>query len=405
MAKVKTNWFIVIMLWLAGIAAAMQFAKFSFAFDFLKNQYNINPFWIGLSLSVVGLIGLIFGITISIYISKIGQNKILLISLLLGVIISCIQSLSPIFPIVFISRILEGISHLGIVVTAPIIMILLSSEKNHSIVMGLWSSFFGIAFSVTAWAGKPIMELFSISGLFLVHALLLFVIFFVLFFSIKKLDIPHDENNKISFLTAHIKVYSNWRTVSPGILFFFHTFMYIALFTFLPRLSENENTKNLLLVVLPLISIIGTMIAGIISQYFLSPSKLSVVAYISLLALIFVVKLSFNNNAFFVATSMVLILFSGIIQGSVFSLIPNISLTTEDQTNANGAVAQLGNLGSTLGPPVFSYFLTLGRDSIIIIVMLFSLLGAISGIFIMTRIKVYTTTLYDKNSYPFTRKL
>ena len=84
---------------------------------------------------------------------------------------------------------------------------------------------------------------------------------------------------------------------------------------------------------------------------------------------------------------MVLILFSGIIQGSVFSLIPNISQTTEEQTNANGAVAQLGNLGSTLGPPIFSYFLTLGRNSIITILMLLSLLGAISGIFIMNKIK------------------
>ena len=387
MAKVKTNWFIVIILWLAGIAAAMQFAKFSFAFDLLKDQYDVSPFWIGLSLSVVGLIGLIFGITVSIYSSKITQNKILLISILLGVFISFIQALNPIFPIVFISRVLEGVSHLGIVVTAPIIMILLSSEKHHSIVMGLWSSFFGIAFSITAWAGKPIMELYSVSGLFLVHAILLFVIFLILFFSIRKLDVPHNENNKISFLTAHIKVYSNWRTVSPGVLFFFHTFMYIALFTFLPRLSENENTKNLLLVALPLISIIGTMIAGITSQYFVSPSKLSVVAYISLLVLIFVVKLSFNNNTLFAAASMVLILFSGIIQGSVFSLIPIISRTTEDQTNANGAVAQLGNLGSTLGSPIFSYFLTFGKDSIIFIVMVFSLLGAISGVFIMRKMK------------------
>jgi len=387
MAKVKTNWFIIIILWFAGIAAAMQFAKFSFAFDFLKEQYNVNPFWIGLSLSIVGLIGLIFGVTVSIYSSKITQNKILLISLLLGVLISFIQALNPVFPIIFISRVLEGISHLGIVVSAPIIMILLSSEKHQSIVMGLWSSFFGIAFSVTAWAGKPIIELFTISGLFLIHGILLFVIFLILLFLIRKLDIPHGENNKISFLTAHLKVYSNWRAVSPGVLFFFHTFMYIALFTFLPRLSENESTKNSLLIVLPLMSIIGTMIAGIISQYFISPAKLSVVAYISLFVLIFVIKLSFNNNPLFAVASMVLILFSGVIQGTVFSLIPNISLTTEDQTNANGAVAQFGNLGSTLGSPIFSYFLTLGRDSIPIIVMIFSLLGAITGIFITGKMK------------------
>jgi nitrate/nitrite transporter NarK len=255
-----------------------------------------------------------------------------------------------------------------------------------------------------AWAGKPIMELFSISGLFLFHAILLFAIFLILFFSLKKLGIPHKENNKISFLTAHKKVYSNWRTVSPGVLFFFHTFMYIALFTFLPGLTGDEKTRELLLIALPLISIAGTMIAGIVSQYFLSPSKLSVVAYISLLVLIFVIKISFDNNILFVVTSMILILFSGIIQGSVFSLIPNISMTTEEQTNSNGAVAQLGNFGSTLGPPVFSYFLVYGKTSIIIIVMLLSVSGAISGIIITKKIrKEKTNNVRSKVSVQYNR--
>ncbi|QQO09992.1 MFS transporter [Breznakiella homolactica] len=387
MDKAKTNWFLVIVLWFAGIAAAMQFAKFSFAFDSLKNQYTVNPFWIGLSLSIVGLIGLVFGITVSIYVPKIGQNKILLISLLLGAVISLIQASNPAFPVLFISRIMEGISHLGIIVTAPAIIIFLSSEKHHSLVMGLWSSFFGVAFSVTAWAGKPIMELFSISGLFLAHAIIMISIFVILFFTIRKIHIPHTEDNKVSFITAHKKVYSNWRTVSPGIIFFFHTFMFIALFTFLPGLSGDEKTKSMLLIILPLISIGGTMAAGIVSQYFVSPSKLSVFAYISLLLLICVIKLSFNNNILFIAASMILILFSGIIQGSVFSLIPKISLSAEEQTNANGVVAQLGNLGSTLGPPVFSYFLVYGKNSIIIIVMLLSILGAVSGLIITKKIK------------------
>ena len=70
-------------------------------------------------------------------------------------------------------------------------------------------------------------------------------------------------------------------------------------------------------------------------------------------------------------------------------MIPNISLTTEDQTNANGSVVQLGNLGSTLGTPVFSYFFVFGRDSIIVIVMLLSLFGALCGLYITKRIKEY----------------
>jgi nitrate/nitrite transporter NarK len=162
--------------------------------------------------------------------------------------------------------------------------------------------------------------------------------------------------------------------------------MYIALFTFLPGLTGDEKTKNPLLIALPLISIAGTMAAGIISQYFLPPSKLIVLAFISLIVLMFVIKLSFNNNFSFIIASMVLLLFSGIIQGSVFALIPNISLSTEEQTNANGAVTQLGNLGSTLGPAVFSYFLTYGRDSVIVIVILLGIFGAASGIAIAKKL-------------------
>jgi len=386
MEKNKTKWLIVFVLWLAGIAAAMEFAIFSVTFELLNTQYSISSFWIGLLLSIVGLAGLIFGITASIYVSKIGHKAVLLTCLLLGAIISFIQALHPAFPILFITRIIEGISYLGIVITAPIIMILASLKKHHSLVMGLWSSFFGTAFFVTALIGKSIPELYSISVLLLIHALLMIAILIILILFIKKINIPSSKEEKIKFLAAHKMIYSNWRTLSPGVLFFFLTFMLVSLFTFLPGLSEDENIKNILVIGLPLISIAGTIAAGILSQYFISPAKLSVFAFTSLIVLISMIMLSFNNSILFIIVSMTLILFAGMIQGSAFSLIPNIALSTKDQTNANGAVTQLGNLGSTLGPPVFSYFLIFGKSSIIIIVILLSILGAISGIFITKKI-------------------
>ena len=387
MEKIKTNRILVFVLWFAGIAAAMQFAKFSVAFDFLNDQYNVGSFWIGLSLSIVGLVGLIFGVTISIYVSRIGHKNILFACLFLGVIISFVQALHPVFPVLLISRVIEGISHLGIIVTAPVIMVSVSSDKHHSLVMGLWSSFFGIAFSVMALIAKPVFQAYSVFTIFLIHAILMAVIFLSLFFLTKKLIIPRNSETNTSFFTAHKNIYSNWRTFSPGVLFFFHTFMYIALFTFLPGLSGNENTRNLLLVVLPLVSIIGTMIAGIITQFLLPPSKLCMTAYIALIVLIIAVKLSFDNKTFFILSTIILIFFSGIIQGSVFSLIPNISLSTDEQTKGNGSVAQLGNLGSTLGSPVFSYFLLFGRNSIVIMVIILGVLGALTGLFITKKIR------------------
>jgi predicted MFS family arabinose efflux permease len=394
MEREKTNWFVIIILWFAGISAAMQFAKFSYAFIYLKDLYNVGHFWMGLSLSVVALIGLIFGLTISIYISKIGQSKILLLSLLLSAVLSLLQALFiQSFPLIFVTRILEGISHLGILVTAPILIISLSAKKHQSIAMGLWSSFFGVSFFITPLIGRPIMEMFaanvmySVDALFLLHAAISLLLFIVLFFLIRKIKIPHIENKKESFLAVHKKVYSDWKEVSPGILFFFHTFMFIALFTFLPGFAGDEKTRHFLLIVLPLLSIAGTFAEGIISQYFMLPSRLNMCAYIALVVLILIIKFSLDNVTVFIVASMILLFFSGIIQGSVFSIIPSLSSSADEQTNENGAVAQLGNLGSIMGAPVISHFLVYGENSMILIIMFLGIMGAISAMIITRKIK------------------
>jgi nitrate/nitrite transporter NarK len=163
--------------------------------------------------------------------------------------------------------------------------------------------------------------------------------------------------------------------------------MFIALFTFLPGLAGDEKTRHLLLVCLPLISIAGTFAEGIISQYFLMPSRLNMLAYMALVILIVIIKYSLGNVSLFIIASMVLLFFSGIIQGSVFSLIPSLSASADDQTNENGAVAQLGNLGSIMGAPIFSHFLVYGENSIIIIVMVLGILGAASAAIITRKIK------------------
>jgi nitrate/nitrite transporter NarK len=261
--------------------------------------------------------------------------------------------------------------------------------------MGLWSSFFGISFFITPLIGRPVMERFSIPGLFLVHAIISLILFIVLFFLIRKINVPHNEKEKIHFIAAHKHVYSDWKEVSPGILFFFHTLMFIALFTFLPGLSGDEKTRHLLVLLLPLLSIAGTFAEGIISQYFMMPSRLNMLAYTALVILILLIGFSLNNLSLFIVFSLVLLFFSGIIQGSVFSLIPSLSTSTEDQTNENGAVAQLGNLGSIMGAPIFSYFLVYGKNSIIIIVMILGILGALSAMIITRKIIKWKKSLPD----------
>jgi nitrate/nitrite transporter NarK len=42
----------------------------------------------------------------------------------------------------------------------------------------------------------------------------------------------------------------------------------------------------------------------------------------------------------------------GLIQGGSFAIVPQLNETAVTQAQANGAMAQMGNLGNTLGTPV-----------------------------------------------------
>lgn len=84
----NTHWSRVIVLWLCGIVAAMQFAKISFAFLALQQVYGTSPATMGLVLSAVGMMGLVFGVTAGVLAPVIGYERLLLAGLWAGALVS-----------------------------------------------------------------------------------------------------------------------------------------------------------------------------------------------------------------------------------------------------------------------------------------------------------------------------
>ena len=144
----KTQWLEVALLWVAGVSAAMQFAKFSVSFDALLAHYQQGATLTGMSLSVVGIAGLIFGVSAGMIASRFGYLRVLVGALLLGGVLSFIQSTLPPFNVLLLTRLLEGFSQLGVVVAAPTLIAKLSAPKHKSLTMGIWGTFFGVAFAV-----------------------------------------------------------------------------------------------------------------------------------------------------------------------------------------------------------------------------------------------------------------
>ncbi|WP_394791958.1 MFS transporter [Rhodoferax sp.] len=371
----STPWPRVITLWLCGVLAAMQFSKVSFAFQALQAAYGASPQAMGWILSTVGMVGLVFGVTVGLCAPAIGYRRLLLAGMGLGALLALLQSLAPPFPLLWLTRLFEGVSQLAVVVAAPTLVMQHSAPRHRSIAMGLWSTFVGVAFALTAAGGGWVLAQFQLRGLLLVHALGMALMCVAVLAMVPRDGAAAQPWPAFASLPQlHLRIYRQWATALPGCCFFFYTATAIALLTFIPQQAGAD--RRGLAVVLPLVSICGTFSAGWLAQSVLRPSLLVRLAFAGVAVAGLALGACMATAVPIAPVALLLIYLVGLAGGSSFALIPYLSDAPPVQARATGAVAQMGNLGSTLGPPVFAYaIVALGGLGLVLPVLVFALLG------------------------------
>ena len=387
----KTYWFEVILLWIAGVSAAMQFAKFSISYDAVLTHYQAGPTVTGIALSIVGVVGLIFGVSAGVYAGRIGYRKVLVGALLLGSVLSLIQSFLPPFELILITRLLEGFSQLGVVVAAPTMIARLSANRHRSITMGLWGTFFGVAFAISGFVGKWILVNFGLSALYLSHAILIGAMAFSITIFLRKNGSLFDSvkvTNPEKILTLLAKIYRNPRIVFPSIIFLFYTCTLVSMLTYIPRFIDDESLKSTMQILLPLISTAGSFIAGALSQYVIRPQKMTLVAYAAAAISALTLLSTLTEPLLFCAVVSVMIFSIGMLPGATLAMIPLLARDQDEQAQGYGLIAQLGNLGATVGPPSFATVITLfGIHGLTSLVLVFCCFGILFSL-LCGRIKV-----------------
>lgn len=370
-----THWPRITTLWLCGVLAAMQFSKVSFAFQALQAAYGATPAAMGWILSSVGMVGLVFGVTVGLVAPAIGYRRLLLAGMGLGAVLALLQSLAPPLPLLWLTRLLEGVSQLAVVVAAPTLVMQHSAPQHRSIAMGLWSTFVGVAFALTAAGGGWVLARFQLNGLLLLHAVGMAAMGLAVLAMVPA-DGPRAQPwpALTSLPQLHARIYGQWATALPGGCFFFYTASAIALLTFLPQHAGAD--RAWLAVALPLVGIAGTFSAGWLAQSLVPPAWLVRGAFSGVALVGLVLGVCLRMGWPMASAALLLTYLVGLAGGASFALIPYLSQVPSEQARATGAVAQLGNLGSTLGPPVFAYaMVALGSLGLVLPVLGFALLG------------------------------
>ena len=377
--ETKTAWLEVMLLWAAGISVAMQFAKFSISYDALLAHYQEGATLTGAAISVVGVVGLIFGVSAGVIVGRVGYRRSLIGALALGSMMSFLESLMPNFELMMVCRVIEGFSQLGVVVAAPTMIARLSAPQHRSITMGLWGTFFGVAFAISGLFGEMILRHYGMGSLFFAHGLFIGGVACVLFFRLERNN-PLYENQKgaqqSKLLAQMSQVYRNPRNILPAAIFLFYTCMFVSLLTYIPRLVEDQQLRSIIRTCLPLMSIAGTFLAGALSQYMMRPQNVAIMAYSVIAASAVMLNFFTTSPVLFCVLAGVMVLSAGLVTGASMSMIPALARNPNEQAQTYGLVAQLGNLGSTIGPPSFATMLSLfGVQGLVSLVLIFCVCG------------------------------
>lgn len=343
---------LVVLLWCAGLGAAAQFGKISILYDTLRATYGGHgEVALGLVVSIVGMVGLIFGTTAGLLVARIGPRRAIVAALAAGAAMSALQALMPSYPLMLASRVIEGASHLAIVVVGPTMIATLAPEHRRPLAMTLWSSFFGVTYTLLALIGPHATPI----GLFLGHAAYMALLAMVL-----ALTLPPDPRQPPAplgnLLKQHAEIYVSPRLAAPAMGFCCYTFLYVAVLTLLPP-ETPETHRALIAAGMPLVSIAVSLTLGVQLLGRMSAVRLVQAGYAAAIPGFLILWLFWGQGAGMVVGGFVLSGALGIVQGASFAAIPELNQTPQDRARAAGAVAQLGNLGTTTGTPALAALL------------------------------------------------
>ncbi|MDW3221945.1 MAG: MFS transporter [Paracoccaceae bacterium] len=351
MNREKSDWFLIVALWGAGLGAAAQYGKFSAIFDQLPAIYPDAGASLGLVVSIVGMLGIIFGVAAGLLVARVRYRRALLLALWIGAAISVFQAFLPPLPLMLASRALEGLSHLAIVVAAPTLIAQLCAPKDRGLALTLWGTFFGVAFTILAWAGLPLVAWQGVPALLMAHAIYMagFALYLGARLKTLRIDNPVPPLSMAKILRDHLVIYRSPSISAPAVGWLFYTFCFVSILTVLPPFLDPE-LRALVMGAMPLMSIASSMTLG--------------VALLKRVSAVTVILMGFAGSALSIfwlwsvpgdpVGCLSLAAAMGLIQGASFAAVPQLNKTPATQAQANGAMAQMGNVGNTMGTPVMA---------------------------------------------------
>jgi predicted MFS family arabinose efflux permease len=362
-SPVTTKWLAVTVLFCAGLVAAMQFAKVAPVMGDVSGALGLNPVMAGLAVSILGLVGILFAVTVGAVVAAIGLKRGLLIALFGGGAISLAGAFAPDAISFLLSRLLEGVSHLFIVVCAPALMAAVASPKDRPVALSIWGCFFGLGFAIVSFAAPTLVGMSSWRGLMVMHGCLMLAVGVAV--SIVMQGTAYSDEVKpfprlASIVETHVAVFKSGAPLLLALTFMSYTILFLALLTFLTvYLDEvfkwSAERVGQFMALASFIPLVTTLFSGFLVRNGIGLFTGLSLAFAGLGVTSTIVFGIMPGVSVAVPAILLMMACFGLMPGFVFASVPSVGTTPQLAALTYSAIALFGNAGTFLGTPVFAW--------------------------------------------------
>lgn len=359
-----TPWHLITLLYMAGLLAALQYAKIPYMLPDLLRQSAMSPVQHAWVLSIIGIVGAVAGTFAGVVCQAAGLQRTLLFGLVIGIVGAVLPLFASQYALLLMARLVESVAHMAIVVAVPTLILSLCATKDKPRVMAVWSCYFTVTFILAALCLPSLLEMSGWRGIAASHAALMLAVG-LLCLGIPKSKLQPGTPQRTVALSTKSLLHAQWRLLRQGKLlaipatFFGYTLLFVALVSALPRLlSGTQQESATLAMALPVASLVGTLLSLAALSRGMTGHRL---VRISAAALVLAgLGLMFTPAYGQPTQSVVLVCFVllGTLPAGIISSIPALFKAGDpDITLVNGGLVQFGNLGNFVGAPILAAML------------------------------------------------
>jgi MFS family permease len=352
------GWRPIVVLIVAGAVAAFQVGKAAIAVPILRQDLNLSLFIASIIVSAFATLGAIGGLAAGAVVSRLPTRATIIAGL---VVIGCGSALgaaSANWPILLITRVIEGCGFLAVVIASPSLIRALAPPSNRALALACWGVYMPAGTAIMLLAGPAVMGAYGWRTLWLLNAAAALLYAAVVYLFVRP-DADARGDKRPSSL-ANLKAL----LAAPGpmlaaLAFGTYTFQYFALTGLMPallveRMGLTVAQASEVSAAIVIANTGGNLAAGAALRFGIPQWATIATAFTFCGAAafgIFADSLSVTVVAMLASISLAI---GGLIPASILAATPRVAPGDHLLGMTLGLIIQASNLGQFLGPALLA---------------------------------------------------